>query len=146
MNNVVSTNEPREAVIYLASTNSKGRAGYATATSVKGHERKPYIKWFANCYEDKSRREAGLIGLFEALKNIQSKCYVTVYCNERFIDDVVIKSMMNNLDGSPQVHIRATGRLEIKVVKPEEKSPQALYLEKVSGLAKWARSTGCRLI
>ena len=107
MNTELRTTEPREAVIYLASTNSKGRAGYATATSVKGHERKPYIKWYTHCFTDKNRREAGLIGLFQALKNIQSKAFVKVYCNERFGLDVLQRLEQTNQPGFTTVLIRS---------------------------------------
>ena len=144
MNSSESTT--RSAVIYLASTNSRGRSGYATATSVKTDDRDPYRKWFARGYEDKNRREATLNGLHEALRNIQSKCMVTVYCNERFVDDEVIASIIKLLDNTKLQHKRATGRITVKVVKPEEESPQSEYLKKVSDLAKWARATGCQLI
>ena len=146
MNDAVSTTEPRRAVIYLASTNSRGRSGYATATSVKAVDRDPYTKWFANGFKETTRREVTMIGLHEALKNIQSKCDVIVYCNERFVDDVAIKSVIAQLDNVRAQHSRATGRLTIKVCKPEEESPQSEYLAKVSDLAKWARTTGCKVI
>ena len=144
MNSSESTT--RNAVIYLASTNSRGRSGYATATCVKADGRDPYSKWFAKGFKETTRRDATVAGLHEALKNIQSKCDVIIYCNERFVDDDAIKAVIAQLDNVKLHHKRATGRLTVKVCKPTEDSPQSEYLKKVSDLAKWARATGCKLI
>lgn len=137
----------RKAVIYLASTNSKGKSGYATSTRIQSAGmKKPYTKWFANGFEDKNRREATIIGLDQALRNIQSRCAVIIYCNERFVDLELVSKVIHNLDGRRHQHEQGTGRIIATVIKPEEGTQQAQHLAKVTDLAKWSRATGCNLI
>lgn len=144
MNNVTTS---RKAVIYLASTNSKGKSGYATSTRIESvGMKKPYQKWFANGFEDKSRRDATIEGLHQALANIQSRCAVIIYCNERFVDLELVDKIIHSLDNTRYDHVKGTGRIVATVVKPEPDTPQEKHLAKVTDLAKWARAAGCNML
>lgn len=142
------TGPPRQVSMYLAATNSKGKAGYATCIAIKSNHRKPYTKWFAQGLTDTTRKDATYKGLFQALDHLQSRCTITIYCNDRFVQNAdEIKRVISNVCArKSNQYERDTTRFDINIVEPDPESPQGKHLAKVADLSKWARSTGSNIL